>query len=137
SRATNDIAAVRMVAGPAYMYLLNTVVFAIFAISLMVWISPSLTLVAMIPMLALPPTTVGFGNLIHRRFEAIQERFGTISSLVQENLAGVRIVKAYTHEERQIEQFRKLAENYLDRSMSLARVSGVFHPLLGILSGLA
>ncbi len=137
SRATNDISAVRMVAGPAYMYLLNTIVVSVFAISLMVWISPSLTLIAMLPMLLLPPTTVGFGNLIHRRFEAIQERFGTLSSLVQENLAGVRIVKAYTHEERQIEQFRYMAEDYVDRSLSLARVSGVFHPLLGILSGLA
>jgi ATP-binding cassette, subfamily B, multidrug efflux pump len=137
SRATNDIAAVRMVAGPAYMYLVNTIVVSLFAVSLMAWISPGLTLLAMIPMLALPPTTLGFGTLIHRRFEAIQERFGTISTLVQENLAGVRIVKAYSHEERQTERFRGLAEDYLERNLSLARVSGLFHPLLGLLSGIA
>lgn len=137
SRATNDIAAVRMVAGPAYMYLANTIFMSIFAISLMVWIDARLTLIAMIPLLALPPITIGFGNLIHRRFESIQARFGLISTMVQENLAGVRIVKAYGQEERQIERFRELADDYLQQNLALARVSGVFHPLLALMSGLA
>jgi ATP-binding cassette, subfamily B, multidrug efflux pump len=137
SRATNDIAAVRMVAGPAYMYLVNTVVVSIFAISLMVWIDPGLTLVAMVPMLALPPVTLGFGSLIHRRFEAIQGQFGSMSTMVQENLAGVRIVKAYTQEAHQTERFGQLTSEYLARNLALARVSGIFHPLLGLFSGLA
>jgi ATP-binding cassette, subfamily B, multidrug efflux pump len=137
SRATNDIAAIRMVAGPAYMYLVNTIVVSIFALSLMVLIDPVLTLVAMVPMIALPPITVGFGNLIHARFEVIQERFGKMSTMVQENLAGVRIVKAYGQERRQIERFDKLADDYLERNLSLARVSGLFHPLLGLVSGFA
>ena len=62
SRATNDIAAVRMVAGPAYMYLINTVTVSICAVTLMVWIDPMLTLIAMVPMLALPPITLGFSR---------------------------------------------------------------------------
>mgnify|MGYP002779549728 CR=1 FL=1 len=135
SRATNDISAVRMVAGPAYMYLINTIVISVFALTLMVWIDPLLTLVAMLPMIALPPITIGFGNLIHRRFEAIQEQFGTLSTMVHENLAGVRIVKAYGQEERQIERFRGLAGEYMERNLSLARVSGLFHPLLGLFAG--
>jgi ATP-binding cassette, subfamily B, multidrug efflux pump len=137
SRATNDIQAVRMVAGPAYMYLVNTVVVSLFAISLMIWIDPWLTLVAMVPMLALPPVTLGFGKLIHERFEAIQGQFGRLSTLVQENFAGVRIVKAYTQEGRQAERFSAMAEDYLHRNISLARVSGLFHPLLAFFSGLA
>lgn len=137
SRATNDIAAVRMVAGPAYMYLVNTVVVSTFAIGLMTWIDPGLTLVAIVPMLALPPISLGFGSLIHRRFEAIQERFGRMTTLVQENLAGVRIVKAYNQEARQTERFAAMAEQYLERNLSLARVSGLFHPLLAFFSGLA
>lgn len=137
SRATNDIAAVRMVAGPAYMYLANTVFVSLFAISLMTWIDARLTLIAMAPMVFLPVVTIGFGNLIHRRFEAIQERFGDISTMVQENLAGVRIVKAYNQEQAQTERFADMAADYLDRNLSLARVSGLFHPLLGSMSGLA
>lgn len=137
SRATNDIAAVRMVAGPAYMYLVNTVAVSVFALSLMIWIDPWLTVVAMVPMLALPPITIGFGRLIHTRFEAIQERFGSMSTMVQENLAGVRIVKAYGQEGRQTEGFGTLATDYLERNLALARVSGLFHPLLALFSGLA
>lgn len=137
SRATNDIAAVRMVAGPAYMYLVNTITVSIFALSLMVWIDPMLTLITMVPMLALPPVTMGFGKLIHTRFEAIQERFGELSTMVQENLAGMRIVKAYGQEDSQRDRFNEHAEEYLERNLSLARVSGLFHPLLGLFSGLA
>jgi ATP-binding cassette subfamily B multidrug efflux pump len=137
SRATNDIAAVRMVAGPAYMYLANTVAVTILAVGLMLWIDPWLTLVAMIPMLALPPITIGFGRLIHDRFEAIQVRFGEMSTMVHENLAGVRIVKAYGQEARQIDLFEKQSTDYLERNLSLARVSGMFHPLLGLFSGFA
>jgi ATP-binding cassette subfamily B protein len=52
----------------------------------------------MIPMLLLPVIVLGFGGVIHRRFEAIQEQFSTLSTFVQENLTGVRIVRAYTQE---------------------------------------
>jgi ATP-binding cassette, subfamily B, multidrug efflux pump len=137
SRATNDIQAVRMVAGPAYMYLVNTVVMSAMAVTLMLWIDPWLTLVALVPLLTLPPLTLGFGRLIHQRFEKIQEQFGTISTMAQENLAGARIVKAYGREAQQAERFRSLSEEYLHRNMGLARVSGLFHPLLGLFSGLA
>lgn len=137
SRATNDIGAVRMVAGPAYMYLVNTVAMTAFALSLMIWIDPWLTLVSLVPLLALPPVTVGFGQLIHQRFERIQEQFGVLSTMAQENLAGARIVKAYGMEDDQGRRFRDLSREYLDRNMRLARVSGLFHPLLALLSGFA
>jgi ATP-binding cassette, subfamily B, multidrug efflux pump len=135
SRATNDLQAVRMAAGPAYMYLVNTVAVAIFALALMLWIDVRLTLLALIPMVLLPPVTIGFGEAIHRRFERIQAQFGELSTMVQENLAGVRIVKAYTQEEAQAERFRGFSEEYLHRNLSLARVSGLFHPSLSFLSG--
>jgi ATP-binding cassette subfamily B protein len=137
SRATNDISAVRMVAGPAYMYLINTLVGTVFSLTLMVWIDPWLTLWSMIPMLALPPATVAFGDLIHQRFEKIQEQYSRLSTMAQENLSGVRIVKAYGREGQQSERFRDLSAEYLRLNVHLARVSGLFHPLLGLLSGFA
>lgn len=137
SRATNDVQAVRMVAGPAYMYLANTVAVGVFALSLMVWIDPTLTALALLPMLALPPTTVYFGAVIHREFEGIQDHFGTLSTVAQENLAGVRIVKAYGQEADQTERFRKLSEGYAARNVALARSSGAFYPLLTLFSGAA
>jgi ATP-binding cassette subfamily B protein len=137
SRMTNDLAAVRMAAGPAYMYLVNTFVGTVIALALMIWIDPWLTLVSMVPMVALPPVTVGFGSVIHRRFEGIQEQLSRLSTMAQENLSGIRIVKAYGREGQQSERFRGLSEEYLERNMGLARVSGLFHPLLGLISGFA
>lgn len=137
SRMTNDLSAVRMAAGPAYMYLANTIVGTAISLSFMLWISPRLTLVAVIPMLLLPPVTVGFGRIIHRRFERIQEQFSHLSTLAQENLAGMRIVKAYVQEEDQTARFATMSDEYLQRNVGLAKVSGLFHPLLTMISGLA
>jgi ATP-binding cassette, subfamily B, multidrug efflux pump len=137
SRATNDIQAVRMAAGPAYMYLVDTAVVTLLTLPLLFWIDARLTLIALIPMLLLPPATLHFGNVIHRRFEQIQEQFGAVSTTAQENLAGVRIVKAYSQEDAQIARFRAQSLGYLERNLDLVRVSGMFYPLLGLLGGLA
>ena len=136
SRATNDVTAVRQVAGPAIMYLVNTVTISALALGLMIWISPSLTLVAMLPMLVVPPVTFFFSGKIHDRFERIQAKFSDLSSVAQENLAGVRIVKAYAQEESQGETFAGHNEDYLDRNMDLAKVWGAFMPSLTLLTGL-
>jgi ATP-binding cassette subfamily B protein len=137
SRATNDTSAVRMAAGPAVMYLVNTAVTFVFALAFMIWISPRLTLFGMIPMIALPVIVLGFGGVIHRRYEQIQEQFSSLSTFVQENLTGVRIVRAYTQEDEQARQFDGFNEDYRARNMDLVRTSGMFHPLLGMLSGIA
>jgi ATP-binding cassette, subfamily B, multidrug efflux pump len=137
SRASNDTLAVRMATGPAVMYAVNTAVSFAFSLALMLWISPRLTLVALIPMLALPPLVLGIGKVIHHRFEKIQEHFATLSTMVQENLTGLRIVRAYTQEEEQERQFDALNAGYLRRNMGLAMASGYFHPLLMLIAGLA
>jgi len=137
SRATNDVLAVRMVAGPAIMYMVNTATISIFALALMVWISPPLTLFAMIPMAVLPVAVVWFGRRIHARFEQIQEQFSTISNFAQENLSGIRIVKAYVREQDQSQRFAALNREYMSRNMALARVWGGFFPSLQLFGGLA
>jgi ATP-binding cassette subfamily B protein len=136
SRATNDVAAVRMVAGPAYMYLVNTVVFGVFAIVRMTMIDPWMTMISLIPLLLLPPVTIGFGTLIHDRFEKIQEQLGILSTMAQENLAGQRIVKAYGQEAAQTDRFRALSRESMRRNVELARTQGLFYPSLGLLAGL-
>jgi ATP-binding cassette subfamily B multidrug efflux pump len=137
SRATNDTLAVRMAAGPAIMYAVNTTVSFVFSLALMIWISPRLTGVALIPMVTLPPIVLGFGKVIHKRFEEIQEQFSTLSTMVQENLTGLRIVRAYGQEEEQERQFDALNADYMARNVALVKASGFFHPLLMLLSGFA
>jgi ATP-binding cassette subfamily B protein len=136
SRATNDILAVRQVAGPAIMYLVNTTAVSLFALALMIWISPQLTGVAMIPMVLMPIAVLWFGKKIHTRFEAIQEQYSELSNFAQENLSGIRIVKAYAREDDQAGRFRLQSEQYMDRNMELARIWGAFFPALRFLGGL-
>ena len=135
SRATNDALAVRMAVGPAVMYSVNTLMGFIFALALMLYISPKLTAYALIPMILLPPVVLGFGKIIHRRFEQIQEQYSTLSTMVQENLTGMRIVRAYVQEGAQAREFAALNAEYRERNMGLVKAAGLFHPLLGLLSG--
>ncbi len=137
SLATNDTLAVRQAAGPAVMYSANTIVNFVLGLGVMIWISPSLTLAALAPMTILPPIVLWFGRAIHNRFERIQEQFGALSTMVQENLTGVRIVRAYAREAAQSREFDGFNRGYLKRNMNLAYVSGAFHPVMGLLTGAA
>jgi ATP-binding cassette, subfamily B, multidrug efflux pump len=136
SRATNDLQAVRQAIGPGVMYLVNTVVGTAAALFFMVRYSPRLTLIALVPLLLLPVVMKYFGRIIHTKAERIQEHLGTLSSMVQENLSGVRIVRAYGRETAQEAEFAALNDEYMERNMALAHTSAIFHPLLSVLTGL-
>ena len=136
ARLTNDLGAVRMAAGPAIMYLVNTIASGVFALVFMLRIDPLLTLLALLPMLVLPVMTVRMGSAIHKRFDAVQEHFSTLTTHAQENLSGARIVRAYRQEAAEIERFGRLNEEYLTRNMSLVRLYGTMHPLFSLLAGL-
>lgn len=135
ARATNDTLAVRMATGPAIMYAVNTFVSFFLALGFMLWISPKLTLYAMMPMVILPPVVFVFARVIHSRFERIQDQFSTLSTMVQENLTGMRIVRAYVQERTQARDFDELNREYMERNMSLVKMAGLFHPILALFSG--
>jgi ATP-binding cassette subfamily B protein len=136
ARLTNDLNAVRMAAGPAPMYLVNTIFGGLFALVFMLRISPRLTLLAVLPMAFLPVIMVRLGRLIHQRFEAVQEQFGHLTTLAQENLAGVRIVRAYRQEHAEIARFDAMNEEYVNRNMRLAYLYGAMQPGFGLIAGL-
>ena len=135
SLATNDTLAVRQAVGPAVMYTANTVISFVIGLAVMIHISPLLTLAALVPLAVLPPVVAWFGKVIHVRFERIQEQFAALSTMVQENLSGVRIVRAYGQEDAQAAEFAALNRVYLKRNMHLAYASGAFHPIMGLLTG--
>ena len=137
SHATNDTLAVRMAVGPAVMYTVNTTVTFTLTLSLMLWMSPRLTLYAVLPLLALPPIMIKFGHIIHERFERIQEQFSALSTFVQENLTGVRIVRAYGQETDQARRFDAFNEDYRERNMKLVISTGAFRPLLMLIAGIS
>ncbi len=137
ARTTNDLLAVRMVAGPALMYLVDTSIRTLLIAPAMVAISPRLTLLALLPLLGLPVIMVSLGGLVHRRSQAIQAHFSDLTSHAHENLSGVRVVRAYRQEDAETAHFRGLSEEYLRRNLSLAKVQGLFFPLLTLLGGLS
>jgi len=137
ARTTNDLLAVRMVAGPALMYLVDTTIRALLIAPAMVAINPRLTGMALLPLLGLPIAMVSLGQQIHRRSQAIQEQFSGLTSHAHENLSGVRVVRAYRQERAETAAFRRLSDDYLARNLKLARVQGLFFPLLTMLGGLS
>jgi ATP-binding cassette subfamily B protein len=136
ARLTNDLSAVRQAAGPAIMYLTNTIAGGAFALYFMLRIDGRLTLLALAPMVALPVLTIWLGRAIHERFEAVQEHFSTMTTRAHENLAGARIVRAYRQEAAELERFGKLNDEYLTKNMALVRLYGVMNPAFGLLAGL-
>ncbi len=136
ARATNDLLAVRMVAGPGVMYLSDTIIRAAMVVPYLLHISPRLAGIALLPLLGLPIGMVVFGAAIQRRTVRIQAAYSDLTAAVHENLSGARIVRAYRQEAAEIERFRTINAEYADRNLALARVYGAFHPLLAFLGGL-
>jgi ATP-binding cassette, subfamily B, multidrug efflux pump len=137
ARATNDLNAVRMLLGPAIMYTSNTLVFTAVALVFMWHISPKLTLYAFAPLPIASVVVQYIGHKIHARFERIQAQFSDISARAQENFSGARVVRAYAQEEAEIALFEKSNQEYVARSLPLARLTGMLWPTLEMLLGFA
>lgn len=136
ARLTNDLGAVRMAAGPAIMYLVNTIFGGVIALVFMLRISPSLTGLAVLPMIFLPVVMLKLGKSVHDRFEGVQAHFGDLTTMAQENLSGVRIVRAYRQERAEAERFGAMSTEYVRLNMRLARLYGVMNPAFSVLAGL-
>jgi ATP-binding cassette subfamily B protein len=136
ARATNDLNAVRMMLGPGIMYWTETSLTFLLAIVIMVAVDWRLAVLAILPAPLVSLAVIYFGRAIHARFERIQAMFSDISSRVQENLAGVRMVRAFVQEDAELRHFEKLNRAYIAENIRLVRISGVFQPLLEALIGL-
>jgi ATP-binding cassette subfamily B multidrug efflux pump len=136
ARLTNDLSAVRMAAGPAIMYLTNTIAGGAFALVFMLRIDARLTGLALLPMVLLPFVMIRLGRLVHDRFEAVQEHFGAMTTRVQENLSGTRVVRAYRQEREEEARFDEANAEYVRRNLALAKLNGIMNPSFGLLAGL-
>lgn len=130
ARATNDLAAVRQLAGPMIMYTLQTVAVVVFVLPLMLRISVRLTLLLLVTMPLVSLIVKYFGQQVHVRFEKIQDFFAQIAARAQENFSGVRVVRAYAQEDAEVEAFNALNRQYRERSVGLARIEAMMRPLL-------
>jgi ATP-binding cassette, subfamily B, multidrug efflux pump len=135
SRANNDLSAVRMVLGPAIMYSVNTFFTFTFALAMMFVLNVRLALVAMAPLPFVSWMVTRYGKVIHSRFKEVQAQFSNISTAVQENLSGIKVVKAFGREENEIEEFKKQNLQYLNLNKKLVQVWGLLYPLVELLAG--
>jgi len=135
SRATNDLNAVRMVLGPGIMYSATTIATMIFAIAVMITLSPSLTLWVLLPAPVVAVAVWFFGKTIHDLYEKIQAALATLTARVQENLAGVRVVRAYAQEAAELRGFDEPNREYVARNVKLIRTWSMFMPSLQALIG--
>ena len=136
SRATNDMNAVRLLVGPGIMYTADVVLTFVAVLAVMSSTDWRLTCFVFLPIPLVSFTVSYFGRRIHDRFQHVQEKFSDVSSMVQESLGSVRIVRAYAEEEGEVRRFEELNQEYLGQNLKLIRLWGKFYPLLELLVGL-
>ena len=136
ARATNDLAAVRQLAGPMIMYSLQTLFVVVIVLPLMFIINWRLTLMLFITMPLVSLTVKFFGQQVHVRFEKIQNFFAQITARAQDNFTGVRVVRAYAQEGAEIAAFNELNRQYAERNLSLVRIDALMRPLMQFLIGM-
>ncbi|HKR62330.1 MAG TPA: ABC transporter ATP-binding protein [Thermoanaerobaculia bacterium] len=136
SRATNDLSNVRMLIGPGVMHAFSSVLIVVGAFTMMARVNTTMALLS----LAAVPVVAGLaktaGERIHERSKAVSDYFGEISARVQENLAGVRVVRAFTREASEVETFKRMNREYVERNRSLIRLTAMFYPTLHALVGI-
>jgi ATP-binding cassette subfamily B multidrug efflux pump len=137
ARSTNDLNAVRQLLGPAIMYSANTIVFTAAALPYMIRLSPKLTLFAFVPLPFASVLVQYFGARIHTRFERIQAMFSDISAQAEENFSGARLIRAFAQEEAQIALFETSNQEYIRRSLRLARLMAMLWPTLEFVLGIS
>ena len=136
ARATNDLSAVRQLAGPMIMYSLQTVFVVVLVLPMMFMLNWWLTLLLFITMPLVSLTVKFFGQQVHTRFEKIQDFFGQITARAQENFSGVRVVRAYAQEDAEMAAFNNRNWQYAERNLGLVRVEALMRPLMTFLIGL-
>src|SRR5437588_9040140 len=135
ARATNDLGAVRQLAGPMIMYSLQTVFVVIIILPILFAINWKLTLLLFVTMPLVSLTVKFFGQQVHVRFEKLQDFFAQISARAQENFTGVRVVRAYAQEHAEIAAFYQLNWEYAQKNLGLVRVDALMRPLMMFLIG--
>lgn len=136
ARATNDLAAIRQIVGPMILYSFQAIFALAITLPILFNISVKLTLLVLIPLPLVSITVKYLGQQIHIRFEKIQEFFSDITARAQENLTGVRVIRAYAQEDAEINEFQKLNRQYADRNLQLVKFGAAMRPLLFFFIGL-
>jgi ATP-binding cassette subfamily B protein len=136
SRATNDLTQVRLLCGFGVMNLVNVVFAVASALQVMLSISVRLSLASMIVFPLVMLATRLFSSRMFQRTRANQEALGRLTECVQGNLAGVRVIKSFGLRAHEEQRFAAINREYLQASLSLARLRGMMFPVVGAAAAL-
>lgn len=137
SHATNDINAVRNFIGPAVMYSIDTGIRLLIVVTIMLSLDWQLTLFALIPLPILSYGVYRIMKLIHEKYTKIQEAFSVLTTVAQENFSGIRVIKSYVREANEIQKWKNLSKDYLNKNMNLVRIQAWIMPILLIITGIS
>lgn len=137
SHATNDINAVRNFIGPAVMYSIDTGIRLLIVVTIMISLDWSLTIFALLPLPVLSYGVYRIMKLIHEKYTKIQEAFSVLTTVAQENFSGIRVIKSYVREANEIQKWKILSKDYLNKNMNLVRIQAWIMPILLIITGIS
>ncbi|WP_452602257.1 ABC transporter ATP-binding protein [Pontimicrobium sp. MEBiC06410] len=137
NRISEDVGKVRMYAGPAIMYSINTITLFVVALTFMYRQAPSLTLYTIIPLPILSILIYKISKQIHKRSTIVQEYLSKLSTFTQESFSGISVIKAYGIEAQTATKFNSLSITSKDKQLSLVRVQAFFFPIMILLIGIS
>ncbi len=133
ARATNDIQAVRMMFGFGFVMASDTLFLSVASFLLMIQINPKLTLLSILPLPIMTVFIIFMGKRIHVAFKRVQTSFADLSGMVQENISGIRVVKAFVQEESEVDKMADYAGDYVKKNLKLVSLQAAFHPFMGMI----
>ena len=135
--ATNDIPRVREFVGPAVMYSASTVTIFIFALAMMLTISPLITVLALLPLPLVSYTVYTIGKKVHVLFGQVQGQYADLTSTAQESISGVRVIRGYVREAYSESVFATLSQLYRTKNMEYVKLDALMMPVMMALIGLS
>ncbi len=131
---SNDLAAVQLATGMGLVACVDALVMTVAALAFMAYINPLLTLIAVTPMPVLAFSTRFLSARLHKRFKKVQEQFSKLTETARSTLSSMHLVKAYTQEDRQVEKFDRIGEEYIRNNLKVAVVQGLLFPFSGLIA---
>ena len=135
---TNDLQAIQRLLGMTIIATVDATVMLIMVLrGMILYVSPSLTLVAVLPLILITFGDLIFGRIMHRRFLARQEAFSRLTDSVQESISGIRVIKAFVQERKELAEFAKANRNAQEKNLQVVRLMALVFPLLDFVIGIS
>ena len=130
AHTVNDVETLKFACGLGVLVAYDGIFLLVFIFAAMLYISPQLTLYAFIPFPILGVVIYMFGKMIEQRFQRVQDSFSELTESARESISGIKVIKAFVRQDKELKDFARSSNNYLDRNLSLIKIWGVYQPII-------